>query len=317
LKPSTINQFGEQTMEKHNGSKLLPSVCILTAGCLWGTIGVFVKALSHYGITSMQITFLRALVTAVVLVLFLLITDRKKLKISIRDMWCFVGTGLCSIVFFNFCYFQTILLTSLSVAAILLYTAPIFVMLLSAVLFHERLTFKKIFALLLAFCGCILVSGAVGGKTGAISPFSLLLGLGSGFGYALYSIFGRYALRRYGTATVTAYTFVFAAVGSLPFIGAPGLFQTIQQSPQSLVPTVLMGLLTSTVPFVLYTAGLKSVQSGKASIIACVEPAVAAIIGILFYQEPFTPTSAAGTLLVLSAIVLLSVRFPYKKQTSQ
>lgn len=76
----------------------------------------------------------------------------------------FLGTGLCSIVFFNICYFTAIQLTTLSMAAILLYTAPSIVMVLSILLFKEAFTPVKALCLVLAFAGCVLVSGLGVGK---------------------------------------------------------------------------------------------------------------------------------------------------------
>lgn len=287
--------------------KQIPVLSVLCAGCLWGSIGIFVRKISGYGISAMEITFFRALVTAVSMVLFLLITNREKLRVRLRDWWCFAGTGLCSIVFFNFCYFQTILLTSLSAAAVLLYTAPIFVIVLSAVLFHEKITLRKAAALVLAFGGCALVTGFWGGAGAEIPVPALLFGIGSGFGYALYSIFGRYALERCDFLTVTAYTFVFAAVGCVPFIHLPALAQTVGGAPESLLPLILMGIVTSAVPYVLYTFGLKHMEPGRASVAASVEPVVASLIGILFYHEPFTSAAAAGSFLVLASILLLNL----------
>ena len=79
---------------------------ILCSGMLWGCMGIFVRVLGTIGLTAMPVVFLRALVTAVCMVLILLVYDRQLLKIHIKDLWCFLGTGIGSIVFFNFCYYQ-------------------------------------------------------------------------------------------------------------------------------------------------------------------------------------------------------------------
>ena len=129
------------------------SLLVIAAGICWGIIGVFSKRLSAAGFSPVQITFGRSLVTAVVLTVMLAVKHPEKLRISWRDGWMFLGTGLCSIVFFNICYFIAIELTSLSVAAILLYTAPSIVMVLSVLLFKERFTVRKALALALAFGG--------------------------------------------------------------------------------------------------------------------------------------------------------------------
>ena len=107
----------------------LPYIFILLAGMLWGTMGFWVRELNGRGLVSMDIVFLRSAVTVFIMLAVLLIKDRKLLRIKLKDLWCFAGTGLCSIVFFNFCYFRAIMLTTLSVAAVLLYTAPAFVIL--------------------------------------------------------------------------------------------------------------------------------------------------------------------------------------------
>lgn len=73
-------------------------------------------------------------------------------------------------------------------------------------------------ALVLTFAGCVLVAGLIGSSY-TLTPKVILLGLSSGLFYGLYSIFGSVALRTYDTRTVTAYTFLFATLGTLPICG--------------------------------------------------------------------------------------------------
>jgi len=194
---------------------------VFLAGALWGCMGLFVRPLDGSGMTSWDIVFLRASLTALTMLALILGTDRKLLRVRARDLWCFLGTGLLSIVFFNLCYFTTITVTSLSVAAILLYTAPAWVMLLSAVCFRERLTGRKLCALALALGGLLLVTG-VFHDADRLTLKTVLVGLGAGLGYALYSIFGRYAIERgYESLTISFYTFFFATIATACF-GHPG-----------------------------------------------------------------------------------------------
>ncbi len=104
-------------------NRLAPFLIILAAVC-WGTIGIFTRELQGAGFTSVQITAARCGVTALCLVTGLLLTGRDKLKIDPKDIWLFIGTGLTSIVFFNICYFTSIQYLTLSMASVLLYTAP-------------------------------------------------------------------------------------------------------------------------------------------------------------------------------------------------
>lgn len=108
---------------------------ILIAACGWGLIGVFSRPLSAEGLSAMQITFVRSIIVAVGMGIFLLVTDKSLFYIQMKDFWMFLGTGLISIIFFNICYFMTIERATLAAASILLYTAPCFVMLMSAFFF--------------------------------------------------------------------------------------------------------------------------------------------------------------------------------------
>ena len=282
----------------------LPYFYILSGASLWGLIGVFVRKLP--GFAPMQIVACRAWITAAILLLFLLVTDRKLLKIRLRDCWCFVGTGIFSIVFFNYCYFSTIRLSSLSAAAILLYTAPSFVTILSLFLFHEKLTRRKMCALALAFAGCALVSG-VGQSALQIPAAGILTGLGSGLGYALYSIFAKYALERYHSITVTAYTFLFACIGTLPFAKLSAFPRLAADSPGSVWYLLALGLFSSALPYLLYTQGLKQIPAGKASIMASIEPVVATLAGIFLFHEPATAGGLLGVAAVFASLLVLNL----------
>ena len=227
----------------------------------------------------------------------------RSLAIAPRDIWMFLGTGLGSIVFFNICYFTAIELTTLSVAAILLYTAPSIVMVFSIFLFHERFTRRKGFCLVLAFVGCVLVSGL---GMGHVEAAGILAGLGSGFGYALYSIFGRYALAKYEPLTVTAWTFIIASSGLLPFCHFGMILSLAAAVPYTGLLFALLGLMSTALPFGLYTMGLKHMEAGRASILASVEPLTSTVVGIAIFHEALTLTGAAGMACILGAVILLA-----------
>lgn len=280
---------------------------ILLAASLWGCIGVFLKLLTASGLTSMQSVAVRSAVAAALYFLWLLVTDRPALKIRPRDCVYFVGTGIFSLVFFNWCYFNAIQASSMSVAAVLLYTSPIFVTLMSALLFHEAITRRKLLALVLTFVGCMLVTGVLPLGGAGISGKTILFGLGSGFGYALYTIFGKFALEKYSSGTVTFYTFLFACLGSLPLSGLAQNLQVLLDW-RVLAGGLGIGVFCCILPYLLYTEGLRWAEAGKAAILAIAEPFVAALIGILIFHEALTPFKLLGMAAILGAIVLLNVK---------
>ena len=225
---------------------------------------------------------------------------------KIKDSWCFVGTGVFSIVFFSYCYFRNVQVSSVALSSILMYTSPVWVTLLSAICFREKLTGRKMLALLMALAGCILVSGITGG-VGAVSTQGILLGLGSGIGYGLYSIFGRFALNRgYHPMTVSVYTFLFACVGVLPFIDVSSVLLRLMEEPVLWVWAICISLLTTCLSFSLYTFGLQYMEPGRAAVLATLEPIVSTLVGVFGYQEPLTLVMLVGIVVVLVASVLIS-----------
>lgn len=285
-----------------------PAVFVLAAAILWGSIGLFVHGLNDFGFTSMEIVLMRCLITAIVLLAYGCVADRKMFRIRIKDIWCFLGTGIASILFFNYCYVATIAHTTMAIAAVLLYTAPCFVILLSAILFQEKITPKKCISLMMAFLGCVFVSGAVGAGSGfGIAGF--LLGIGSGIGYALYSIFGKYALMRgYSSITITFYTFLIAALGSIPFVQLDEMTGRISANPRSMGLFAGLAVFVTVVAYVVYTLGLNYMENGQAAIIACVEPAMATVLGVIIYKEALDIYSCAGLVLVVGSTVLVNLK---------
>lgn len=279
---------------------------ILTAGILWGSMGLFVRTLNGVGLSAMEIVFLRALVTGIGMLVYLLLVHRDCLKLRLKDFWCFLGTGIASIVFFNFCYFRAIAVTSLSVAAVLLYTAPAMVMVMSFFLFGEAFTRRKAWSLVLTIGGCVLVTGVLEGRQ-PLSLGGILLGLGAGFGYALYSIFSRFALERgYHSLTITCYTFLIAAAASALTVDSGKVAAAAFSSPGMCLFSASFGLLCTVVPYLLYTLGLHYVDNSRASIIASIEPVTASALGAVLFREPLTLPTAAGMLLVILGMAVCS-----------
>lgn len=288
---------------EQKGNSACGAACVALAGILWGILGLFVRALGDSGLTPFDVVGVRALVAAGALLLFLLATDRRALLVRPRDLWCFLGTGLCSIVFFNYCYFTAVRMMSLASAAVLLYTAPAFVMLLSSALFGERLTRRRIAALLCTFLGCASVTDVFGAQQ-SLTLAGVLIGLGAGLGYALYTIFGRYALARgYQAPTITFYTFLIAALCVCLADGTARL-RAAAAAPEALALMLALGLVSTVAPFLLYTIGLRTLSGARASIIASIEPATAALLGIVLYGEQPGFGTLLGLLLVLLGIFL-------------
>lgn len=293
-------------MKNKTWSRITGTLCVTLAGILWGCIGIFIRQFS-LTLTSMQIVTSRALLTVCILFLILLIFKRSLLKIKLRDIWCFIGTGVCSIMFFNYCYFKCMSMTSLSIAAVLLYTAPAIVMVISAVVFKEKITVQKISALLLALLGCVLVSGITGTES-LISKEGILVGLGAGLGYALYSIFSRAALNRgYNSLTIIFYTFLIALIGLIPLTDWKSLSSEMFASTDKFLYFLLFAIVSTVLPYIFYTYGLTKLTPSKASIMASIEPVAATIVGFIFFNERPSAIAFFSIGCILFSIILLAI----------
>ncbi len=280
-------------------------MAVILAGILWGMISLFIRPLSAAGFDSMQIAALRMAVAAPVFICVTAIRCPQKLRVRPGDLWMFFGTGVLSVALFNFCYFYTIIHSEASVAVVLLYTSPVFILLLSALLFHEKITLRKLIALSLTFGGCVCVAGIGSGVR--LPAAAVLTGIGAGLFYGLYTIFGRVALRRYDTVSVTAYTFVFGLLGTLPFSRPAETARLLLDNPRTLLLGLGIGICCTVLPYFFYTWGLQRMESGKAAILVAVEPMVGSLVGMFVFHESRGALKLIGMAAILAAILLLNL----------
>ena len=271
---------------------------VTAAGCLWGTIGVFSRLLGGCGFSSLQIVVLRSGTAAAMFAACILAADIRLFNFKLRDTWCFLGTGICSNLFFSVCYFTAIDLVGAPTAAILQYTSPAMVSVISIFVFKEALTARRAAALALSFSGCALIS-----LTGSLnlSVSGVACGLGAGLGYALLSIFSSLAVRRgYTSITVNFYTCLFAAAGALLIDG--GAMWSVAAPASSLPLIAATGAVSCFLPSWLYVRGLSGIEASRASIMASLEPVVATLAGVFAFGDRLTPSLAAGAVLILASV---------------
>ncbi|MFC3781312.1 DMT family transporter [Bacillus chungangensis] len=298
----------------------LPQVMVIIAALCWGFIAVFVKKLTSYGFTEMEIVTIRT-TSALILTIPLVLVQKDPtiLKISPKHIPYFFGTGVLSIAFFNWCYFTAMNKMSISLAVMLLYTSPAFVAILSVFFLKEHMNQRKIAAIAATIIGCSMIALAGGSTDNEWSFIGFMIGLGAGLGYALYSIFGKLALQYYESFTITFYTFVVATACLLPFFP---FWKKLHGLPlEAWVYMIGLGFVPTVLAYLLYTVGLRKMESSKAAILATVEPIAAVMVGVLLFSETILLVQVIGALFILSSVVIVSnVRKPsqqwYEKRTS-
>ena len=291
-----------ETLVQEKQPKLMAYGYILGAAFLWGIIGIWNRKLMEVGISPTSIVVIRNIGSMLLLSAIFAVKDRSMFQVKKEHLKYFFGSGVISVVLFTLCYFSCQKVCSLAMASIFLYTAPSFVVIMAAILWKEPVTKKKVTALVLTLLGCALVCGVFAGEL-AVTAAGILFGLGAGFFYALYSIFSRYALKHYSALKCTLWMFIFAGIASV-FLIRPTELAVLLNFREGMIAVVLV-VLSTVLPFLLYTMGLAHVESGKASIIASFEPVVAALAGVLIFGESMGVPTVVGILCILAGVCIL------------
>ncbi len=276
---------------------------IFTAGVLWGTIGVFVKLLASLGAGDSLTSFLRMLSAFVIMFLAALLRNRK--NIIIRDKTALISCmllGLVSHGIFNICYTASIRINGMAIACVMMYTAPVFTAIASGIIFREKFTPLKIFALIVNILGCILTVTGGDFTSGNISLTGIIAGLGSGFCYGMAAIFGKSAGQHADTVTVSAYSYAFSVL----FLGAFTRPDFSAVNMNVLAVGFAYGLVPTSLAYFVYYNGLKKItDTSRVPVIASIEPVTAVLIGMLIYNEQMSFANFIGVAVVLVSIIIM------------
>ena len=229
-------------------------------------------------------------------------------RIKLKDSWIFVGAGVLGTLGLNLCYNFSINELSLSLAAVLIALAPIFVMVFAFFMFHEAITAKKVISIILALVGCVLTSGILENNASMHwSWIGILVGSASACFYALYSIFSKVGMKKsYPALTITFYSMLAIAVVLLPFTQWDNMEHYIAANPlTNTLFMVMHSLCTAVCPYAFYTVALDHMEAGKASILCSCEPVAAMVFGLFFFEEIPTVLSVTGLMIVLLALAML------------
>ncbi|WP_093337521.1 EamA family transporter [Salibacterium halotolerans] len=269
----------------------------------WGLTGLFVQNLYTYGFSPLHVVTIRMTLSMVIMFSIIGMFRPYLLKIHFRDIPYFIGLGIISIALFNWFYFTVMDQASLSVAVVLLYTSPVFVAVISRFVFQEIFTLNKVGAVLLTTAGCGLVAGFFPLGSMTLSPAVVMFGLASGFFCGLYSIIGKSVSRKYHSVTITAYSMM---CGGLFLLPVSGIEKNLTPFLEPMVWVYAGGsvVVSTILAYVLYTAGLKYIESSHAAVLATIEPVVGIAAGVFVFGDELTRWQSAGIILVFSSILL-------------
>lgn len=278
---------------------------VVLASVLWGTSGLFSNWLRPYGFTAVQMTAIRGTVAAIILVSYLLICSPQLLKVVKKDIPLLIGSGL-SLFCAATLYYLSIEASSVSTAVILMYTAPVFVLIYSVLFLGEKLNKAKLLSVALMIIGCALVSGIVGGMK--FSFWGVVFGLASGISYSAYNVFTKLlTMHKVNVLTVTCYCFIMMGGIALCISDPVQIVSLTAQAPLDTAPLIIgIGIFACVLPYLFYTLALRDIPAGTASALGIIEPMAATLFSVAFLGEQLSAPSLCGIVLILIAVFILA-----------
>ncbi len=279
-------------------------IYIIVAGILWGTSGLFVNFLTPYGFSSVQMTAVRGLVSFIGISIYALLTDRELFKFKLKNFIFFVPIGTTLFATATL-YYTSMTMTSVSTAVVLMYMAPIYVMIFSVLFLGEKFSALKISSVGAMLIGCCLVSGIIGGLT--FNFLGILLGILSGVSYATYNIVTKIALKKgISAVTTTVYSFMVMAIIAISASKPHKIVMKAIENPWPTIPLLVgLGIVTFVIPYFLYTLAMRDLPAGTASALGIVEPMAATVFSVIFLREKLGWLPAIGIALILIAVFTL------------
>lgn len=286
----------------------LGAAMIIGAASLWGSLGLFGRLAFAHGVTPLQLASVRAAL-AFVGVLPLALWRPAILRVRRADLPLLVVYGAISVGLFYYVYMEAVDRVPLAVAAALLYTAPGWVVAIAWSAGWEPVRVRRLLPLAMVLAGAFLVTGAwrflVGtppAGSASIGWVGAAFGLVSGVAYAFYTVLGKRVRARYSVPTTILYAY---GIGTLVLALAAPPWVAFVQHPEAAGIILLMGLGPTLLAAFLFYAGLHHIDASAASMLATIEPVVAALLGLAWLGEGLPVATVGGTALIIGAAILL------------
>ena len=282
---------------------------------MFGSTGIFVRTLTENGIDSTTLLFLRFSIAIIYMLIAIALTDKSLIKVSKEDIPLFLICGLC-ILGLNLCYNNSINTVPLSLAAVLLSTAPVFVVIFAYFIFNEKISSAKVISIILVIIGCILTTGLLEESMIPITSLGLISGIGSAIFWAIYTIASRKSIDRgKHTFTILFYSLIIITIVTIPFTNFGQIESFVLANPtNNMIFLLLHSLISFALPYILITISLNHLDAGTVVILSSGEPVAALVFGAIVYNEIPSPLMFCGIIITIIALISLSRKIEMKSE---
>lgn len=278
----------------------------ILSAILFGSAGLFVKLAFGHGIDSISLLTLQYIIAVPLMFIIMFIFSRDSFRITKKQLFRLAVLGVVGNTFMTVFYYISFNYLPIQMVAILLYTYPIMVFIYSAIFKRESLGLSKIFAVFLAFFGCVLTLDIISGQF-KYSLKGVILALICAIFYAFMNIYSEERLEGIKPLAINAYSTLFSLI-SLMIYKFPMFVFRGELTKSVIFYTTILAIFCEIIPLTLLYAAIKHIGSLKVSIIGNLEIPTAMLLSFFILQEQITSTQIIGTVLVISAIYIIRVK---------
>lgn len=287
------------------------------SGTLWGTGFLYIQYILDQGLQPKDLVSWKMMIGFFIMLSYTALKDKKLLEIDRKGLLYFAFMALVCHCLYNLAIYMAMERTNIATTVSLMYTAPVFVLLIARFAFKEKLTVVKVIAVFLCVSGVFLT--ATGGTLSVLdlNVPGVLLGLFTGLCYAIMNLLSKYLLKTYQQLTLLTYTFGLAFLFSLSFSNPLAAFQ-IEFSLWFWINILLLGTVPTAFAYLLFTTGLSfNIESSKAAIVATIEVPVSVIGSYIIFDQDIWGWKLVGIALVMSSVMILQGDLIQPKQIAR
>lgn len=268
---------------------------LISAMAIFGTLAPLVR---NIGVSSAELALYRALLAASLIGCFLLATKRKlSVKHLKKELLLLMCSGACMAVNWIL-LFEAYKYTTVAIATLSYYFAPVLVTVASSFLFREKLGKKQIFCFVMSTLGLIIVTGITDLGSGSNNAVGILFGLGAAVLYAVCILLNKF-IKGVGGIERTFLQFLAAIAVMIPYVAFTGGVTAGTMNLTGWICLLIVGLVHTGITYCMYFTAVEHIPGQEVAILSYIDPLVAIVVGVLVLGEPLTVPQLIGGAMIL------------------